>query len=252
MRHFLVHGEIELRLVPLLCRRDCDSLDVGANEGAYLHLMIPNSRAVLAFEPIPALAAALTSKFGARVVVHAIALSRETGGAVLHVPSCGGIAVTGLASLAPAPSVVGDGIPDKLDVRTATLDGLYADDAGFIKIDVEGHEEAMLDGAAKTIARCRPRILVEMEERFASGVIERGRRRFQAVGYRGFYIHDRQARAIESFDPQRLQREADITGFIGGGKRAAISYVNNFLFLPEEECPSLLPRIERQLARAWR
>ena len=36
---------------------------------------------------------------------------------------------------------------------------------GFIKIDVEGHEHAVLEGATKTIKRNMPNLLVEMEEK---------------------------------------------------------------------------------------
>jgi FkbM family methyltransferase len=248
MRYFLRHGETELRLVPLLCRRDRDSIDVGANEGAYLHQMIPHSRRVFAFEPIPALAAALRCKFGRRVAVRGIALSRSTGSAVLRIPAPeGGGGVTGLASLVPAASRA-VGRCDELDVKTAALDEVYVGDAGFLKIDVEGHEEAVLDGAAEAIARCRPRILVEMEERFAPGVIERGRQRFHRAGYRGIFVHEGKLWPIESFDARRLQREDVVAGYVGRSPRAQLRYVNNFIFLPEEDCTVLLPRIAHAIA----
>lgn len=41
------------------------------------------------------------------------------------------------------------------------IDGLRLERVDWIKIDVEGHEEAVLRGAEDTIRRCRPKLLVE-------------------------------------------------------------------------------------------
>jgi hypothetical protein len=44
------------------------------------------------------------------------------------------------------------------------LDDFHPDDIGLVNIDVEGHELAVLRGAADTFARNRPTVLVEAEE----------------------------------------------------------------------------------------
>ncbi|HUZ74226.1 MAG TPA: FkbM family methyltransferase [Stellaceae bacterium] len=248
MRYFLRNGEVELHIVPILCRRDRDAIDVGANEGAYLHVMIPNARRVLAIEPIPSLAAALVRKFGRRVAVTQAALSRAAGTSVLRIPMVMGAAVEGLATLSAASPASHERYRE-IAVTTHRLDEIYSGVVGFIKIDVEGHEEAVLDGAAETIARCRPRLLVEMEERFAPGVIRREHERLRRIGYRGFYIHRRALNPIADFDPQLLQRAEDIDGFTGSVPRMMLDgYVNNFVFLPEEDCSAVMPRIAGTLA----
>lgn len=249
MRYFLRNGEIELHIVPHLCRWDRDAIDIGANEGAYLHVMIGHAQRVLAFEPIPWLADGLARKFGHRIAVSRVALSRGAGIDTLCIPLVEGAEITGLASLAAA-SLGPDAHHREISVTTKALDDIYAGDAGFMKIDVEGHEEAVLDGAEATILRCRPRILVEMEERFAPGVIGRGRDRFDRQQYRGFYVHRRALHPIESFDPRALQRPGDIAAFAGGAPRSSFDrYVNNFLFLPAEDCAALLPRLAGTLTR---
>jgi len=48
-----------------------------------------------------------------------------------------------------------------LDVRIETIDSWRLPELGFLKLDVEGSEPAALEGAADTIARCRPVILYE-------------------------------------------------------------------------------------------
>jgi FkbM family methyltransferase len=42
---------------------------------------------------------------------------------------------------------------------------------GFLKIDVEGHEEAVLAGASRTLKQSMPAVLVEVEERHHTGAV---------------------------------------------------------------------------------
>lgn len=51
---------------------------------------------------------------------------------------------------------------DSMTVVVTTLDEALPDvDVGFLKVDVEGHEIKVLMGAEKTIARCRPNMVLE-------------------------------------------------------------------------------------------
>ncbi|MGH6969306.1 MAG: FkbM family methyltransferase [Stellaceae bacterium] len=250
-RYFEKHGERELRLMRHLCLRDRDAIDVGANEGSYVHFMKRHARRVYAFEPVPWLAEALAWKFAPRVVVRNIALSREAGVAVLRIPLVGGVPVTGLASL----NGVNGGAPadagfKEIEVPTRPLDDVFAGPAGFIKIDVEGHEEAVLDGAARTIARCRPRLLVEIEERRTPGALARIYAFLRRFNYRGYFLRGVAVAAVEAFDAATMQRPADIAGFHAGVARAEFErYINNFLFVADEEAEPLCARIEAVLRR---
>jgi FkbM family methyltransferase len=47
-------------------------------------------------------------------------------------------------------------------VQVETIDSYLFQDVGFIKIDVEGYEKFVLEGAQQTIARCRPTIQLEI------------------------------------------------------------------------------------------
>ena len=49
-------------------------------------------------------------------------------------------------------------------IETRTLVSFNFTNVGFLKIDVEGFERTVLNGARDHIARARPTILVEMEE----------------------------------------------------------------------------------------
>ena len=49
-----------------------------------------------------------------------------------------------------------------IPVQVETVDSYNFQDVGFIKIDVEGYEKFVLEGAQQTIARCRPTIQLEI------------------------------------------------------------------------------------------
>lgn len=71
----------------------------------------------------------------------------------------------------------------EMPTSVCCLDDLDLGDIGFIKIDVEGFEARVIDGACETIARCRPVMLIEIEEKHTgeppSVLIER----IVALGY---------------------------------------------------------------------
>lgn len=247
-RYFEKYGERELRLVRHLCQRERDAVDVGAHEGSYVHFMKRYARRVYAFEPVPSLAEALAWKFAPRVVVRNIALSRESGTAILRIPLIGGAPLTGLASLNDGAG--GTTAVTEIAVQTRPLDEVFAGDAGFIKVDVEGHEESVLDGAARTIARCRPRLLIEIEEGRMPGAPSRIHAFLRRFNYRGYFVCGRTLAAFETFDPATMQRPADIAGFRAGVPRQSFDrYCNNFLFLADEEAEPLSARIAAALRR---
>ena len=106
-------------------------------------------------------------------------------------------------------------------VQTAKIDDLGSADIGFIKIDVEGFESAVLRGARQTIARDRPTIFVEIEEQHTKRPIEQSLREVLALGYRGLFLFGGVLRSLSVFDAARHHRASD-------GE-----YVFNFVFLPE-------------------
>jgi len=242
--YFRRYGEFELRLVKPLCDADRDSIDVGANLGAYIHFMRRSAKLVYAFEPVPWLARMLARKFTARVIVRDIALSNENGTAVLRVPVVDGQPECGLSSLASGANF-GTSEQMELRVTTSRLDDVYDGRLGFLKIDVEGHEQAVLEGASRTLDRSHPNLLVEIEERFAPGRVRETRSFLEGLGYRGYFVSRGLLHEIESFDPASMQRLDDISGFGAGQERTRYSaYVNNFIFIHRSAVNETLPRIQ--------
>lgn len=243
------YGEVELHLLEFLCRREADALDVGANDGSYVHYLRRHARRVLAYEPMPQLVRALRGKFPRDVVIEPIALSDRVGTVELHMPVVDGVVVTGCSTIAPDAAATYPA-HRAIEVPMDRLDNVYRGQTGFIKIDVEGHEQAVLDGAVQTIRRCKPRMLVEIDERLSPGGLARARAYFERLGYRGYFVHAGRLEAIERFSIARMQQPSnlpDLTAPLQQRERFG-SYIYNFIFLPPDEPAGTLHRISDRLA----
>src|SRR5687767_4270911 len=151
--------EPEVRLLPILAPPSQLAIDVGANFGLYTVALVELGRTVTAFEPLPACANALIAwGRGRPVTVHQCALADQDADGDLFVPRSAGRDVTTRASLFREP----DGAK-RQRVRIRKLDTFDIGAVGFIKIDTEGGELPVLRGAARTIRRWRPNLLLEVD-----------------------------------------------------------------------------------------
>jgi FkbM family methyltransferase len=247
-KYLLTCGEQEIQLLSFLCQSDRDALDVGGNEGCFSIFLRKYAREVITFEPVPHLADGLMRKFGDSIDVRCLALSSSAGRSVLHIPEIDGKLATALSSLTTTPALRHARMRD-IVVDTAPLDDVYDGDVGFIKIDVEGHEEAVLQGAHGTIAMNRPRMLIEIKERHAPGARSRIIRLLERQEYQCYFLHRDVVRPISQFDPIALQSEESLM--------CHGDYINNFIFLPGEEAGAIVramnarpPHTELRLRRS--
>jgi FkbM family methyltransferase len=213
------------------------SLDIGASIGEFTIAMLASSRAVIAFEPRPAQARELAAMFdavGAPVRVEAVALSDQPGVTAMRlVPDDPGRSTIDdsntLSDLGE-----GDGGPVQIiDVPVRRLDDLELDNVGLVKIDVEGHELAVLRGAADTLVRNRPAVLVEAEERHHPRAVAAITEFLSGLGYAGYFDVGGTRRPVEEFDAIEHQNPANIGGREDGWAVRGV-YVNNFVFLPTD------------------
>ena len=145
-------------------------LDVGANMGQHSLIAAWHGMRVHAFEPLPRLALRLKAnlalnRLAERVSVFEFAVSAVEGSATLHEMDR---ADDGSHSLLASGT---ERIRSEVQVRTVTIDGhLKAQSCGppaIIKIDVEGAEALVLDGATQTLSEGRPVVIVETGDRLA-------------------------------------------------------------------------------------
>jgi FkbM family methyltransferase len=168
--HFGGSREPELTALGRFVKPGGTVVDVGAHRGLYtwhLSRLVGPSGSVHAFEPQPALLSYLHVAFYRRpqVVLHGEALSNATGTAVLRVPNRSGADVLGHATLEPASG-------RETKVVTVELDSLGLAPS-FMKVDVEGHEAAVIAGARETIRKSRPVLLLEVDRRSAGREAQR-------------------------------------------------------------------------------
>jgi len=207
--------------------------DVGANKGAYLPWLSraagPEGR-VVAFEPQPDLAAYLVRACGAaglsNVAVEAKGVSEKGGALRLHVPGAAG----------PSPgatfetSVAAQSAGRDVEVPVVALDDAFAGEGrriSALKIDVEGHELAVLRGARGILDRHAPTVVVESEGRHVG---EAGLAAvlgfFAERGYAGSFVQRGRLLPVAAFDPAVHQRRGP------GRFWDAADYANNFVMRP--------------------
>ena len=196
-------GEPEIRLLPELIDRRRNAVDVGANKGTYTYVMARLARRVYAFEPNPKMFAVLRQTIGRNVTALPIALSDRSGSATLRVPY-GRKGVSNQGSSLSAAKPMANFIP--LPVEAKRLDDLALADIGFIKIDVEGFEQQVLAGAAETIARDRPNLLIEIEEAHTGVPLMQSIEQVCQFGYAAFFLGEGELRPIAAWDPARYGR----------------------------------------------
>ncbi|MDO9500070.1 FkbM family methyltransferase [Falsiroseomonas sp.] len=213
-------GEAELRLVPFLADGSRASVDVGANRGVWSEVLRRHSLRVHAFEPNPKIFRLLRRAAGDGVTTHRIALSDRQGVAALMVPrGARGYSNQG-ASL--NPEKIGVTAHRSVQVETRRLDDLDLGPVGFIKIDVEGHEMAVVDGAAETLRRDRPNLIIEIEEKHAHRPIGELLALVCTHGYDAFALDQGVLRRVEQIDlPARHSAAA-----------GTARYIFNWIFLP--------------------
>ncbi|SHJ27374.1 FkbM family methyltransferase [Wenxinia saemankumensis] len=191
-------GEPELRLVPKLCSPDLWSVDIGANTGVYTWHMARWSAGVAAFEPQPAHAAVLRRAFGRRVRVEEVALSDRPGTALLRVPVARH--EDGRATIEAGNTLAGAAATDHV-VPCRCLDSYDLPPTGLVKIDVEGHELAVLRGARALLERDRPHLIVEAEERHRPEALASLCDLLRPIGYRPHTCRDGDLVPLEA-DPR--------------------------------------------------
>jgi FkbM family methyltransferase len=148
------------------CSTDKNFLDIGAHTGTYTLTLAPHCKHVYAFEPQKFTyyglcgGIALSNYQNVTAYNTAIGSNSQRGKMTLKVISPDG----GGSSILPLSTHENPMASETVDVKSLDED-FSIDDIGFIKIDVEGNESYVLEGAKNTLARSNfPPIIFEYQE----------------------------------------------------------------------------------------
>ncbi|WP_421994260.1 FkbM family methyltransferase [Roseococcus sp.] len=221
-------------------------LDIGAHDGLLTlpFARLPDSR-VHAFEPLPAAMARLRTnlaqEFGAippHVTLHAEALGAAPGEAVLTWPVLDGVPQEQWASIAKDYAEHASVGTDSRRVRVVTLDSLDLRDVTAIKLDAEGAEQEVLEGARATLTHSRPLLSVEIEERHRPGSTRKVPKLLAELGFSGWFWHAGW-QPLAAFDAATMQVASADPAVFGGSD----PYIFSFFFFPEELAEPWLERL---------
>jgi FkbM family methyltransferase len=234
-------GEPEIWLIQHLVAPGTTAIDAGASIGIYSAEMARHAAKVIAFEANPEVAQFTRSVAARNVEMINVALSSRAGRTTLKIPrNPKGRTIDELATIeAGNPLHAGD--TSDTEVEMKRLDDFGIANCSFIKIDVEGHEEAVLDGASALIAAQRPALMVELNEDFNPGVVQRLAARYAALNYRGLFLSQGKLHPVAQFDPACHQKAENLKPRHKLPHGA--EYINNVLFVPEERSAHLLARL---------
>lgn len=209
------------------------AVDIGANKGGYLYWMkkkVGRSGKVYAFEPQKILFTYLKDTLIAmntkNVIVENFGISDEEREVSFFVPK----KKSGVSQGARIDFLDDGKIYVESKINTVTLDQYFYDKNIFphlIKIDVEGHEKQVINGALELLKAARPKLILEAENRHLSGgEISEIFDIICNLGYAGYFYDKNKLKVLIEFDAKVHQRITE------GKFWEAPDYINNFIFEP--------------------
>lgn len=207
-------------------------MDIGANVGVYLYALegnIPSSQ-LYGFEPSKRLCARLRRLFpGAHIFP--IAFSDENKMGTLKIPKVDGKSLKSRATLRSSYKEEGESGASYEKVKVMRLDDWAKIEEihslSFIKIDVEGNELKVIEGAKKTLARLRPKLMIEIEQRHHETPVWNIIEEVLKLGYRAYYLN-RETLELSPLSPELMEKQN------ANHLKEYSQYINNIIFVPEK------------------
>ena len=216
--------ENELNIIEKFKDISKSAIDVGVYRGVYSYKLSKNFKHVHSFEANPLVFRYLNNflnKIIQNITIYNLALSNQNNYSFLKIPfrsksffknNIEEIYKLGAASIHKKNNIKRF---HKIKVITKKLDNInIKSKIGFIKIDVEGHERAVIEGSKKTIKKNKPVLLVEIEERHTKKPVDETINFINSLGYKCYYLKHKKL----------IEKKA----------KKKIKNINNFIFLPNK------------------
>ena len=199
--------EKELSIIDKFSNQSKSAVDVGVYRGVYSYKLAQKFKHVYAYEPNPLIYPFLEknlTKIVKNLTLSNYALSDSNGVVNLNIPNRSKsifknnveeLFKLGCASIHDENLFEGY---KSIEVNKTTLDETLKDtNIGFIKIDVEGHEREVVEGAKNLIKICKPVLLVEIEKRHNKKPVMETINFINQLGYSAFYCKNNELNSIE-------------------------------------------------------
>ena len=192
--------EEELLILDKVIDKNLESVDVGVYRGVYTYQLSKISKHVHGFEPNPLIFSYLNKnlkKLAKNITLYENALSDVSVTTNLKVPkrfntlnkkNYEEMYKLGAATIHEKNLLNSEDFTT-FKIKTKKLDDILVNNnIGFIKIDVEGHEENVLNGAIEIIKRNKPVLLVEIEEKHSKKNVKESINFINSLGYKSYYL----------------------------------------------------------------
>lgn len=211
-------------------------IDIGTNNGQYAMKLATISKACLCLEPVRELA--YVKKFLPSNCVHrSVAAGCTPGTAVLRIPKCNDRSDFAQSTLSHDNTLGGSPFDEQV-VEVVTIDQLTSEvfpdeKVGFIKIDVEGFEDAVLEGASRTLEDNFPNLKIELH---GNNKIEKVCNFLGHIGYRGLFFFEGKIHDEYLFDPELHRSYKNEYNWLKrhGLEFDPAKYVCDFFFVPSK------------------
>ena len=135
------------------CKEKRTAIDIGANVGLWARDLTDVFENVIAFEPVKLFRNCLIKNVTKNnITIYEQALGNEATTATMN------ITLDNMGHTHIAPESLGNG-----ETEVRTLDSYNFENIDYIKMDCEGFEFRVIQGAEQTIKRCKPLVIVEQK-----------------------------------------------------------------------------------------
>ena len=217
------NDEQEINLVKKFIKSGTDSIDVGVYRGVYSYEMSKYSEKVHSFEPNPIIFKYINKnlkKFIKNIHLYNFALSNQNKTINLKIPIRNSNSnkeifeeyyEMGKATIHNENNFENY---ENFEIQTKKIDEFSFDNKiSFIKIDVEGHELEVIEGAKNTIKRDKPILLVEIEKQYTKKEVAESINFINSLGYKSYF-----------FNKKDLKSTTELNN---------LDLFNNFIFFPK-------------------
>ena len=217
------NDEQEINLVKKFIKSGTDSIDVGVYRGVYSYEMSKYSEKVHSFEPNPIIFKYINKnlkKFIKNIHLYNFALSNQNKTINLKIPIRNSNSnkeifeeyyEMGKATIHNENNFENY---ENFEIQTKKIDEFNFDNKiSLIKIDVEGHELEVIEGAKNTIKRDKPVLLVEIEKQYTKKEVAESINFINSLGYKSYF-----------FNKKDLKSTTELNN---------LDLFNNFIFFPK-------------------